>query len=71
MEGHFHGTGDLFGAALLAGLLRELPLRDAMQAAADFVSRSILRTSLSGSDPRFGVNFEEELPGLMRALRLL
>lgn len=71
VEGHFHGTGDLFGAALLAGLLRELPLRDAMQAAADFVSRSILRTSLSGSDPRFGVNFEEELPGLMRALRLL
>ena len=25
----------------------------------------------AGTDPRFGVDFEEELPGLMRELRLL
>ena len=70
-DGHFHGTGDLFGAALLAALLRDFPLREAMQAAVDFVSRSIFRTKRLGTDPRFGVDFEEELPGFQRALGLL
>lgn len=70
VEGHFHGTGDLFGAALLAGLLRELDLPQALQAAVCFVSRSIERTRLAGTDPRFGVDFEEELPAFQRALRL-
>lgn len=71
VEGHFHGTGDLFGAALLAGLLCEFSLPEAMQKAVCFVSRSILRTRKAGTDPRFGVNFEEELPGFLRELQLL
>lgn len=71
VPGSYHGTGDLFSAALLAGLLLPMPLQAAMQAAADFVSRSIRRTYEAGTDPRFGVNFEQELPSFLRALGLL
>lgn len=71
VQGHFHGTGDLFGAALLAGLLCGRALPEAMQMSVHFVSRSIFRTWRAGTDPRFGVDFEEELPSLMRELRLL
>ncbi len=56
---------------LLAGLLCDHSLPEAMQTAVRFVSRSIFRTWQAGTDPRFGVDFEEELPGLMRELRLL
>ena len=44
---------------------------EAMQMSVHFVSRSIFRPWRAGTDPRFGVDFEEELPGLMRELRLL
>ena len=71
MEGHYHGTGDLFGAALLGGLLRGLQFREAMQAAVSFVSRCVWRTKQNGTDPRFGLDFEEELPFYLHALSVI
>ena len=71
VEGYYHGTGDLFGSALLSGLLNGMPLKNAMQLAVDFTCGSIRRTRESGNDQRYGVNFEAGLPRFMEELGLL
>lgn len=69
--GMYHGTGDVFASVLLAGLMRSLPLREAVELAVGFTRDAIERTYRAGTDVRFGVNFEECLPGLIRRLGLL
>lgn len=71
VQGFFHGTGDVFASTLLAGLLNGMDLDKAMQAAVDFTYGSIVRTKESGTDPRFGVNFEAGLPQLIQQLGLV
>ncbi len=71
IEGYYHGTGDVFGSALLAGLMRNKTLAESTQLAVDFTVGSIKRTHAAGDDVRFGVDFEEELPNFMRNLGLL
>lgn len=68
--GYFHGTGDVFGSALLAALLADKPLGDAAQIAADFTADSIAR-SAPDREKKYGVRFEAALPGLMGALGIL
>jgi pyridoxine kinase len=68
IEGYYHGTGDVFASALLAALLKGLRVDQAAQIAVDFTVGSIERTRLAQTDLRFGVNFEEGLPGLIRQL---
>ncbi|MFT8888563.1 MAG: pyridoxamine kinase [Ethanoligenens sp.] len=68
IEGYYHGTGDVFGSALLSGLMRGLSLPSATQLAVDFTAGSIRRTRAAGTDVRFGVDFEEELPMLQTRL---
>ena len=70
VPGFYHGTGDLYASALLAGLLRGKELGESAQIAADFTAASI-RGSDRSRDQKFGVNFEEALPGLMRALGIV
>lgn len=52
-----HGTGDLFAAVLIGGLLRGNALSAAADAAAEFVSASIAATP-ADADPRLGLWFE-------------
>ena len=69
IPGFYHGTGDVFGSALLAGLLTEHDAPKAAHIAAEFTAGSIRRTREAGTDVRFGVNFEEGLAGLAARLR--
>jgi pyridoxine kinase len=69
VEGYYHGTGDVFGSALCAALLRGHTLEDSSRIAVDFTVSSITRTREAGTDVRFGVNFEEGLPDLIAAVR--
>ncbi len=71
IEGYYHGTGDVFGSALLAALMRGKSISEASKVAVDYTHGSIQRTKDAGTDIRFGVNFEEGLPGLMKDLGLL
>jgi pyridoxine kinase len=71
IEGFYHGTGDIFASALLAGLLNGQRLDSAAQLAVDFTQGSIIRTREAGTDVRFGVNFEAGLPRFIRQLGLL
>lgn len=68
VEGHFHGTGDIFASVLTGALLNGLSLSASAQIAADFTHDAVLRTRIAGTDPRYGVNFEEGIPGLLTML---
>ncbi len=68
VPGSFHGTGDVFGSALVGALVRGLSLSAATRAAVDFTAAAIRRTAEAGTDIRYGVNFEAELSGYIRSL---
>lgn len=70
VNGHFHGTGDIFASVLTSALLNGCPLPESAQIAADFTYDAVLRTSRAGTDPRYGVHFEEGIPKLIRRLHL-
>lgn len=70
IPGFYHGTGDIYASALTAALLGGKALGEAAQIAADFTAQSV-RGSDTDRDQKLGVNFEEALPGLMRALGVI
>ncbi|MBQ9689095.1 MAG: pyridoxamine kinase [Candidatus Methanomethylophilaceae archaeon] len=58
IEGYYHGTGDVFGSALVGALESGITLKDSVRIAVDFTVKSIIRTYESGADVRYGVDFE-------------
>lgn len=70
IPGYYHGTGDVFGSALLSALLADKSLIEAAQIAVDFTVDSIQKTG-TDREARYGVRFEAALPGLMKSLGLL
>ncbi len=71
VPGLYHGTGDVFGSALVGAMVRGLSLSKAVRAAVDFTVAAIHTTAKAGTDIRYGVNFEENLPVYMRALGII
>jgi pyridoxine kinase len=70
IPGYYHGTGDVFGSALLAALLNGFDLNDSAGIAVRFTANSILRTYNAQTDIRFGVDFEHGIPALIKELHL-
>lgn len=68
IEGFYHGTGDVFASVLLSAVMRGFSLARAAQIAVDFTAQSIRLTHEAGTDPRYGVNFEQCLPMLLKQL---
>ena len=68
--GHFHGTGDVFGSALLSALLNDFSLSESAAIAARFTTFAIKKTADAGTDVHFGVNFEQCIPAFLKDLRL-
>ena len=64
----YHGTGDVFASALLAALLHDASLAQSCETAVRFTVDAIKRTKEAGTDCRFGVNFEEGLPELLKLI---
>ena len=62
-----HGTGDLFAAVTMGGLVSGLTAPEAGTLAAEFIHRSIAKT---GENSRFGVAFEGELGWLAEECRM-
>lgn len=71
IPGYYHGTGDVFGSALVSALLRDFSLHEATDVAVSFTTESISRTAEAKTDIRFGVNFEDSIPGFLRKLRII
>ena len=65
IPGYYHGTGDVFGSAVVAALISGRELPDASRIAVDYTVGSIQRTFDAKTDIRFGVNFEEGIPQLI------
>ena len=63
--GYFSGTGDLFAAALMGGILKGKRPADAMKLAADFLKEAARSATERGADPRAGSDFEQHLRMLM------
>lgn len=66
----FHGTGDVFTSALIAAVMNGRSLKAAAQIAANFTCACIRRTVESGTEPRCGLQFESQIPNLMKYLEL-
>ena len=64
----YHGTGDIFAAALVGGFMYGKTLEEAARIAADFTAQCIENTY---QDPAhwYGVKFEPVLPGLFDMLK--
>jgi len=71
VPGYYHGTGDVFGSALLAAIMNGFPLNESAAIAVRFTVSSIRKTAQAGTDIRFGVNFEQTIPEFLRDLRLV
>lgn len=70
VPGYYHGTGDVFGSVLLAALLSEQTLEQAIITATQFTQNAIKRSYDEHTDIRFGVNFEYGLKDLSQQLPL-
>ncbi len=68
IPGYFHGTGDVFGSALVGACERGLPLSRAVECAVDLTVSSIRSTVGLAEDVRFGVNFEPCLKDYIRRI---
>jgi len=69
IEGYFHGTGDIYSSALLSGILNEKSLADAIRIACEYTVAAIRRTAAAGTDPKYGVDFENALALLINLLK--
>lgn len=65
----FHGTGDIYASCTVGALMRGLGLRDALKLAADYTCDCIRLTLNDQKAVKYGVNFEEAIPGLIDRIR--
>ncbi|MEE1277847.1 MAG: pyridoxamine kinase [Acutalibacteraceae bacterium] len=64
----YHGTGDVFGSALIGALMEGFALQTALEIAAKYTSGCIERTLRFQPDRTYGVDFENELPKYLKML---
>lgn len=70
VSGTFHGAGDVFASVLLGALLNGKTAQQALKTAVDFTVTCIDSTKKEGADLRYGLNFERNIPRLVKALDL-
>lgn len=71
LEGSYHGTGDIFGSALVAGIMNGFTLKESSQIAVDYTLESIKKCIEFKQEKRYGVAFEKAIPQLIKALNLI
>lgn len=67
----YHGTGDIFSATALGGIMRGLSLREAFCLAVDFTLHCIQVTRTDPQATWYGVEFERALPMLVNRMETL
>lgn len=67
IDGSYHGTGDIFAAALAGARLKGIELEKSVRIAADFTYRCIEETKQNPAH-WYGVKFETVLPELLQML---
>lgn len=66
----FYGTGDVFASALMGAILCGKTTGEATRIAVDFTHEAMVHTLENGLPLRYGVAFEQAIPGLLRRLSL-
>lgn len=69
IDGFFHGTGDVCASAFLAAYMNGKGLQHSLETAVRFTLESIRRTKENGTENRYGVDFENSLPSLMKEVK--
>lgn len=69
IDGYFHGTGDVFGSALVGALVKEKTLTEAVRIAVDYTVACIRQTKEANTEARYGVCFEKEIPTYIDMLK--
>lgn len=69
MPTSYHGTGDIFSAALVGGMMRGLCLEDSLKLAVDFTLHCIRFTADDPDCTWYGVEFERAIPWLCQRLK--
>lgn len=64
----YHGTGDIFASTLVGAAMRGKSMEDALKVACDYTSRVIQTTIADPTSHDYGVNFESEIPYLLKCL---
>ena len=65
-EGAFHGSGDVFASVFTGLLAAGKNAEYAVKSAAEFTRRCIANKKKSGGEIRYGLDFEEEIPFLVK-----
>ncbi len=65
---HFHGTGDIWASCFCGALVLGKSFEEALKIACDFVKESIHQTLIEENHNTYGVNFEQAIPSLVKAL---
>ncbi len=68
VDAMYHGTGDVFGSALVGAVMNGLSTVDAMKVAAEYTGGCIYRTKHFQPERTYGVDFENELPKYIKLL---
>ncbi len=71
VETAYHGTGDVFSSSFVAALLNGKSLIESTQIAVDYTYACIKRTFENHPEMKYGVNFEAELPYLLKLIGLI
>lgn len=66
----YHGTGDVFASSLTAAVMNGRSLKASAQIAVNFTCGCIRYTMENNRDMRYGVNFESQIPNLIKYLEL-
>lgn len=64
-----HGTGDVFASTFTGALMNNFPVFDALKIAADFTCACIKNTYTDKDAVHYGVNFESEIPLLLKLIQ--
>ena len=68
IDAQFHGTGDVFASVLTSAVLHDKNLVSAAEIAVKFTCHCIKTTMKDNPERRYGVNFETEIPRLIKYL---
>ena len=68
VDAHFHGTGDVFSSTVVGALMNGLPLEGSLALAADYTVECIKGTVANPDHNWYGVEFEAQIPYLLRRL---
>lgn len=68
---NYPGSGDIFASVLTAALMKDFSLEKSAEIAAEFTAKAVEATFCAKTEPRYGLNFEGQIPWLIKTLGLM